>query len=241
VARPGIAELWYELGHLELRDGRAEDAIASFGQFASLRPDSPRGPRSMAEALLALGRGEDAVAQVALALELTPAADREQHAGITDIGIRAALSRDDAITARRLAAEAQAAHPSLALGPYVEGRLLHAHGDFAGALPLLEDALAVSVERAVPMGEINWYLGDTLLRLDRYEEAEDAFRRELELWPQNIRAYASLATLYRASHRDRAADDTVEALARAVPTAEGRKLAARLRSLAGEKPAAAKF
>lgn len=231
--RPEMADMWRQLGTLELRAGRTEDAVSSFQRFTALRPDRPEGSLAIARLLLDLGRFEDASKHASLALDVAPAGDVHTRAEISEVAIRAALARKDAVTARRLAAEAQALHPSLALGPYVEARLLHERGDFEGAVPLFEKAIDVSVSHTIQIGELNWYLGDTLTRLDRYAEAEKAFTRELAVAPHNIRAYASLATLYHASHRDEAAAKTIAALERAVPTAQGLGLAARLRAAFG--------
>lgn len=237
-AYPEMADMWRRLGLLEQRAGRFDDAIASFQRFADLTPESPHGPFMLAKALLARGLAEDAARHAGLALDLADADDKRLRAEIYELAIRAALAQKDPTTARRLAAEAQGADPTLALGPYVEARLLHERDDAEGALPLFEEAVEASARHGVQIGELFWYLGDTLSRLDRYADAEKAFKQELAAAPGNVRAYASLATLYHASRRDAAAAETIAALVRAVPTPEAYAIADRLRMLvnAAEPP-----
>ena len=52
------------------------------------------------------------------------------------------------------------------------------------------------------MNDLNYYIGDSLARLERYAEAEPYLQDEVRLFPHNTRARAGLAMLYRAMGRD---------------------------------------
>lgn len=231
--RPDAADLWRQLGEFALRDGRAEDAITAFERFSALRPDRPEGAIAIARVLLDFGRVDDASRYAERALNAAPPGEARTQGAASEVAIRAALAHHDITLARRFAAEAQALFPALALGPYVEARLLHEQGDFEGAAPLFEQAAEVSAAIGFDIGELQWYLGDALSRLDRFADAEAAFARAIAASPRTPRNYASLATLYHASHRDALADQTLAALARAVPAPAGAEMAARLRATFG--------
>ncbi len=234
--RPWMGSVWHEVGKLELGTGRTEEALAAFRRFASLEPDNPRGAIAIGNAQALLDRFEEAGKQAALALALAAAtADAASRPAAYDLGIRAAFGRRDTATARALATEAQMADPSIGLGPYVDARLLHDRGDSEEAVPLFEKAAAVTRDHPTRITGLYWHLGDALARLERYDAAERAFRREIELSPRNTRPYASLAMLYRASHRHEKAAEALDALVLAVPTPEGYALAARLWTVLGDR------
>ena len=120
------------------------------------------------------------------------------------------------------------------MAQFVRGRLLYAEGRYDEALAPFEEAAAVLREHGRALEELHWYLGDTLGRLDRYADAEMQFREELRAFPRHIRAYSSLATLYRASNRTSGVEEILEALVEAAPTPEGYETAARLWTILGE-------
>jgi hypothetical protein len=88
--------------------------------------------------------------------------------------------------------------------------------------------------RTVQMHDLNYYIGDSLARLERYAQAEPYLVEEVRVFPQNLRARAGLAMLYRVMGRDLESDRAVEELVREAPTPEGRALAAQLWMMFGE-------
>jgi Flp pilus assembly protein TadD len=86
----------------------------------------------------------------------------------------------------------------------------------------------------VQMNDLNYYLGDSLARLERYPEAEQYLREEVRLFPHNTRARAGLAMLYRAMGRDLDSEREIEELLRTSPTPEARVVAAQLWNMFGE-------
>jgi uncharacterized protein HemY len=78
-------------------------------------------------------------------------------------------------------------------------------------------------------------LGDALVQVDRNTEAEAAYRRALGNSSVGVRAYAGLATLYRATAQNEAMTDTLDAMIAKVPTVEAYAEAARIWTSAGNR------
>ena len=125
--------------------------------------------------------------------------------------------------------------PAVPMVPFVRGRLLFEAGHYDAALTAFEEARAVVTQHGRPLEDLQWYLGETLARLDRYPDAEVHFREELRAFPRSIRSYSSLATLYRATNRDQDVEDVIAGLMDAAPTPEGYATAARLWTILGER------
>jgi choline-sulfatase len=232
---PHLAAVHYQLGALLLRTGRLSEAIAAYRAAATLQPDNAYVPVAIAVALVRAGIPDDAWRQAMLAVALAERRDERSRAAAHEIAARVALARRDPDEARTHADSAQAADPGLPMPQFVRGRLLYENGNYEAALAAFEEADAALDARGRTLEELQWYLGDTLARLDRYEDAEAHFREELRLFPRNIPAYASLATLYRASNRDRSLEDVIAALIDSAPTPEGYATAARLWTILGER------
>ena len=84
------------------------------------------------------------------------------------------------------------------------------------------------------MNDLNYYIGDSLARMERYQEAEPYLLDEVRLFPHNTRARAGLAMLYRAMGRDAESERAIEELLRVSPTPEARVVAAQLWTMFGE-------
>ena len=68
-------------------------------------------------------------------------------------------------------------NPKLPLPAYVEARVLYDQGKLADALPFFEQAVAELQKPGAPrLSELYYYTGDTFGRLERYPEAEQAFK-----------------------------------------------------------------
>jgi tetratricopeptide (TPR) repeat protein len=123
----------------------------------------------------------------------------------------------------------------------VRGRLLYAAGQYDEARAALEEAAAWLDENGSTLEELHLSLGEALARLEQYPEAEEQFRAELRAFPRSIRAYTSLALLYRASNRTGAVEEILDALVDAVRTPEGYETAARLWTIVREPAKAAEL
>jgi tetratricopeptide (TPR) repeat protein len=90
------------------------------------------------------------------------------------------------------------------------------------------------------MNDLNYYIGDSLARLERYAQAEPYLKDEIRLFPHNTRARAGLSMLYRAMGRDLDSEREIEELLRVSPTPEARVVAAQLWTMFGEPEKAAR-
>jgi tetratricopeptide (TPR) repeat protein len=117
---------------------------------------------------------------------------------------------------------------------FVEGRLLYDEGQYEKAAASFKQAAAALTDHGRSLADLHLYYGESLARLDRYDEAESQFREELRDFPRSIQAYTSLAMLYRASNRDAAVEDVLNELVASTPTPEGYGVAARLWTILGD-------
>jgi len=220
---PGMSDVWLQLAQVSERSGQDAQAAEAFKRAIAIAPD-PGALVALGNVLLRLGQLADAEAHARLALKPAPAAAHELLA-------RIALARRDAEGAQREAALANQADPTLPLPLYVKGLLLYRAGRYAEALPLFQDAIARLETRTVQIVALHYYTGDTLARLERYAEAEAELQREIQLFPQNLNARASLAMVYVATGREALVEQAVEGIVRSTPTPEGYALAVQLWTL----------
>jgi hypothetical protein len=89
------------------------------------------------------------------------------------------------------------------------------------------------------MTDVNFLLGDSLARLERYAEAMPYFQAEIATFPSHIRARAGIAMLYRASGHVAQSEQAVAELLENAPTPEGYDVAAQLWTMFGEPARAA--
>ena len=233
-AHPRLAVVQYQRGMLLCRTGRLIEAEAAFRAAAGVEPDNPYIPVALASVLLRARRYDDARDRAALAVALAERQDARARAAAYEIAARVALVLGDSTQAQAHAEAAEREDPGVPMAPFVRGRLLYAEGRYEEALPGFQETAATLKKHGRALEELYWYLGDTLGRLDRYEDAEMQFSEELRAFPRNIRAYSSLATLYHVSHRTNRVEEVLVALIDAVPTAEGYDAAARLWTIVGE-------
>ena len=238
-AHPSMAVVHYQLGLLLGLAGRTDEAVRAFRTAARIEPDNPYIAIAEARLLLRNGRIEDARARTVLAIALA-----EHHAGPAlasahEVAARVGLALEDADEAETHAAAAETEEETGPIRGFVHGRILFSEGRYEEAREALEAAVAAAgPDRQVPE-ELHLSLAETLVRLERYPEAEEHFREEMRAFPCDIRAYAGLATLLQALHRTEAAGEILDALVEATRTPEGYRTAARLWTLAGEPMRAA--
>jgi tetratricopeptide (TPR) repeat protein len=238
---PGMTDVWLQLAEVYTRQGMQVDAVQAFKEIIKRNPKDAGALIGVAASLLRLGRLDEARQHGELAVSVAPAGSREILAKI-------ALARRDRVEALRQAKLAQEADPTLPMPLYVEGLLAYndglqeqALGRFQQAFDRYEQALGPLMRarealkgRTVQMNDLNYYIGDSLARLERYAQAEPFLVEEVRVFPHNIRARAGLAMLYRAMGRDLESERAVEELVRVSPTPEGRAMAAQLWTMFGE-------
>src|SRR5690606_8103287 len=152
---------------------------------------------------------------------------------------RIALNARNFDEARRQATLTEQADPTLPMVPAVDGALRYIQQDYAGAVAPLQRTVDLMAERTLQLPDINYSLGDSLARLERYNEAERYFLAEVRHCPNNLRARAGLSMLYRVMGRIDASNQVVADLVQRAPTREGYDLAAQLWTMFGETGQAA--
>ena len=83
--------------------------------------------------------------------------------------------------------------------------------------------------------------GDLLARLDRPEEAEAAYRREIAAFPRHLQAYANLAVILMIQGKSAEANELLEQMARSNPHRGAFLLAARTLEAFDDRPGAARW
>lgn len=229
---PGMADVWLQLADIYGRIGMIERSVDAFKEVVKRNQKDPAGLTGAAAGLLRLGKLDEAKSHAELATDVAPAISHELLA-------RIAVQRGQGDVARREAKLAQDADPSLPLAAFVEGTLLHGQGQYAAAIPHLQQARQALQKRTVQMPDVNYYLGDSLARLERYTEALPYFKAEIAIFPAHVRARAGMAMLYRAMGQLPQSDEAIADLLRTAPTREGYDVAAQLWTMFGEPARAA--
>jgi arylsulfatase A-like enzyme/Tfp pilus assembly protein PilF len=228
---PQMADVWSEIGGLELRLGRPEAAVGAYKQLVEVAPHDPAALINVADTLLLLGRLDEAQAQATVAAATGSTTDPRWRAKAHQTLAMIAIARHDGNRAREEARRAQEVDPTLPMPQFAEGLIRYNAGEYQAAVPFLAQALQQSAGRTVQIPELRYYLGDALARLERYAEAEPMLRTEVRLFPSELRARAALAMLYRATGRIQEADREVDTIERTGKGANGRAIAADLRKM----------
>ena len=233
-AHPSLVPIHFQIGVLLARTGRIEEAILEFGKVRELRPEASAAARALADALVKAGNTDAAKEQATVAVMLAEAESPAEVFAAHEMAARVALVSGDKEAATEHAAAAHEADPSIPVRQFVQGRLLYEEGKYKDAVTTFAQAAKTLAEANRSLADLHLYLGESLARLDRYDEAESQFREELRDFPRSMQAYTSLAMLYRASNRDAAVEDVLNELVASTPTPEGYGVAARLWTILGD-------
>lgn len=198
VDNPQMLDAWESLARNLQKLGRSEEALAAYKRALEISDGSPHLAISAASLLFDLRRLDEAEAHARLALVSNPSF---AHGLLAQI----ALERGDLDGAER---EARLAldEKNPRLGPTITlAAVLHARGRYEEALEMTGRTEQTWSERKQPDPELVRGLflqrGRILADLGRAGEAEAAFRRELELFPDDLGAWSNLAVLYALSGR----------------------------------------
>jgi choline-sulfatase len=229
---PAMIDVWSQYATVLGRLGRYEDAFKAYARVIALEPDEPNGPLGAASMLLTLNRFDDARAHAELALKSAPS---EAHQALALIAV--ARKRDD--EAIRQAELATAADPGLPMPAFIKGTIAYNNQQFDRALGFLLEAQKGYAKRSAQAKDLNFMIGDSLARLERYQEAEPYLREEVRLYPQHVRARVGLAMLFQSTGREADAERTLTDLVRDVPSQEAASMAASVWRMFGRPDRAA--
>ncbi|MFL6234147.1 MAG: sulfatase-like hydrolase/transferase [Thermoanaerobaculia bacterium] len=212
---PKMVDAWEYLGRALQRSGRSEEALAAYRQGLAVSNGSPQIAVAAASLYYDLGRLNEAETHAKMAVATHPSF---AHGLLAQI----ALQRDDLDRAEK---EARAAmdEKSLRLGPMITlAEVLHARKDDAGALDLTRKAAETYNQREAKDPELIRGLalihGKILADQGDVQGAEASFKKEIEMFPDSIRAYSSLAILYALSGRPAEVAPTLRTLVEKNPS-----------------------
>jgi choline-sulfatase len=229
---PEMADVWTQLAQAYIRLGRSPEAVDAFRHVIERDPKNAGALTGAAGELLRMHRYDEARKYAELAASVAPANAHELLA-------RIAVSQKDAATARREAQLARQADPTLPMPEIVEGTLLYNQVRYAECLPHFGRAAQTLQHRTLQVPDVNYFIGDSLARLERYPEAERFLKAEIAIFPFNTRARASLAMLYRATGRETESEQAIAELLHVAPEGDGPALAKQLWTMFGEPEKAA--
>jgi tetratricopeptide (TPR) repeat protein len=229
---PDMTDVWSQYAMALTRLQRYEDALDAYSRVIRLQPDEPNGPLGAASVLLTLNRLNDAREHAQLAVARAPG---PAHQALALIEVAARREAE----AMRHAGLAAAAEPGLPMPAFVRGTLAYNAQRYEEALPALTEARDGYTRRSTQPRDLNFMIGDALARMERYQEAEKYLLEEARLYPEHVRARASLAMLYQSTGRDALAGQTLDALVRDVRSPEAFDTTARVWRMFGRTDRAA--
>lgn len=220
---PEMVELWVKLGEVYSASGMFQKSAAAYQEAIRRTPlFAPEYVFSAAEVLIKSGDLPKAEQHAALLMNEQPANGHELMA-------RIALARNDlgkAETEAQRSVETDGRSEPKRLILLAEVR--QQQGRFAEALQILDSAEAKAKSTGLgAVYRLDFLRGDTLARMNRFAEAEAAYRREISAYPNNGQAYANLAVLYIIGGRSRDAQQLFENLVAAQPSEVNYLLAVR--------------
>jgi arylsulfatase A-like enzyme/Flp pilus assembly protein TadD len=223
---PDMTDVWSQYATTLTRLGRLPEAYQAWREVVQRKPDEPSGLLGAASALMELKQYDNARTYAELAVSRAPAAAHQALANI-------ALTQGRDTEALDQAAMAERADPTLPLPLMVRGLLHYNRGEYEAALPLLQQARTKFAQRPIQASDLNYFIGDALARLGRYEEAEPFLREEMRLYPNNTRPRAGLAMLYAATGRAPQADRVISDMLAVAPSPDAYKTAGDLFTMFG--------
>lgn len=190
-AHADLPVVQYQLGTLLARTARLEEAATAFRAAAKLNPDVSDAPAALASVLMHARQYEPARDQAALAVALAERENAAARAFAHEVAARVALARHEPEEATTHAEAAHAADPSLPMPQFVRGRLLFDEGNYEEALAAFEEAAKALELRGSALEELQQYLGESLLKLERPAEAEMHFKEEQRNFPSAVSVAAA--------------------------------------------------
>ena len=188
---PHRPDLWKNLGTVLERAGRLAEAIEAYDTLIAIEPGEPNGHEMKAEALYKIGRVEEAIACFADVLRLKP----DDAVSLSSMGILIATHsiENDLDAAAAHCVKAAILMPDNAAIINNLAIVLNIRKDTDKAFLLLHQLLLQQPGYAPAYSN----LGSMLSSKGRYDEAEDAFLKALELDASRQEAETELAKVRR--------------------------------------------
>lgn len=208
---PGFLHGWGLLSAAYLKMGKYDLALAAFEEQMKRSNGSPQIALEMANVYVKMKRWDDARKHAELALGFSPAFAGEMLAQIAYAQGKLDVAETEA--QKVLAVEPERVQPLMMLS-----EIRNRQQRFAEELEYLDRTKAIVAEfRMPPIRDLELRRGEALLRVRRIGEAETAMRAETEAFPDNARAWSSLALVVGAQGRGAEARTILEAARRRNP------------------------
>jgi tetratricopeptide (TPR) repeat protein len=232
---PDLVEVRIRLAEILAAEGKNEEAFAEYQETLRRSPiPLPDTAVQAGSLLLRMRRYEESEKLARQAADATPDKANELLA-------RIALARNDLAAAD---AAARAAHRASGSPAHLvlQAEVAQRKGDFPGALALLDQAAVAAAAVQTPkVYRLHYVRADTFAKTDRPAEAIAEYRREIELFPSNLDAYAALAVIHYIQGERTEVDRLMAQMVKANPTARAREMAARTYQAFGEERAVARY
>jgi len=250
-----------------LQSGRPAESIAAFEKLLKENPRMFDVWELYSNALVGVGRFDDALAARRKMVELSPPtstfgllsvanlcleigkpeearkhallAKERGDAAADEVLARALLALNDTAGAETAARAASKSGKTRRRGLLILARIeaLRGHSDKALAL-IDEAATAPSGAKNETVIGLHRLRGDVLARMDRMADAEKEFLEEIRLFPKNVDVRVELAVLYASQRRAPDVYKTLEALVTDIPSPEAYGKAAKTLAVVGDKAGA---
>lgn len=207
---PRLIDGWEILSAALERQGKMDEALTALKRTAQLSPPGRTNYLvDVANLALRAGRTEDARKHADVAWEMGDARAAEVLARIH-------LLENDPAGARRwaeLCLSRKGAFPGALL---VLAHTAMLEGKFAEALEKVDEAAKIAAATTPPPG-LHVTRAEIFGRQDKLDLAEGEYRKELELFPQNVEAFTGLAIIAASRGEMSEASRRIDAMIRAVP------------------------
>jgi tetratricopeptide (TPR) repeat protein len=208
---PRMIDVWSMQSRALAKLGRREEAVEAAKSGLRVAPTATNLAISVGNLSLELNRLDEAEAHARLALKDIPS---QAHYLLAQIARR----RKDYSAATREANLAATEQRDRPLALMLLGEIAIDQDRPDEALKNFDEALAVVARsRHSPVPKLYFYRGDALARLGRGEEAEQALKTEIRLFPKDPQAYKNLILLYALQGRTEEATTLVFDLEKASP------------------------
>lgn len=189
---PKMVDAWESLANSLQRTGQRVEALQAYREALTLAGGAPHLALPTGFLYLELGNLDEAAAHAELALATAPS---EAH----DLLARVALRRQDLDEGEHQARQALAAGRSRIAPLVTLGQILVQKGELEEASSLTRQALGeiseLDLQEKDRIQGLHFLHGTILARLGEGEKAAAAFREEIHLFPDFLRAYSELAVV----------------------------------------------
>ncbi len=233
---PRLSDAWNQLGvSLEIL-GRYQESIDAYRQAIEITPAlAPEFALRIGGVYFRLGKLDQAAEHARLG-------EKVNYGAAHLLLARVELERKNYARAEEEARAAMRDTHNDIQAKVTLGRIYAQQDRPRDAMMVAQEALEESRRRNVSVVEsLHFVVGDALARMQQYDKAEAALKREIELFPQNQQAYSSLYLVYIVTGRIAEANGVLESMVRANPNRAAMLYAAETTNAVGDTAATARW